>query len=134
MIKKINPFIIIGILLFISLSLWISVHNKRSNIHDKNKQLASFEQKAKNLKNLKRRWNQKNIEAKLRSILSDPEIINASTIKKQANKITMKVNKISKNQIDRIIKNLLNEPFDIKKFSIDRANKDYLDFYLEVAI
>lgn len=134
MIKRVNPFVIVGVFSIILLVLFLSVQNRRHNIHEQSRQLAKYEAKAKGLKGLKSKWQQKNIVAKLNAIVSNPSLKKSTDIKKQGNRAIMSVKNIDKNQIDMIMKNMLNEPFNIKKFDINRLNDKSLNLTIEVAI
>lgn len=134
MIKRINPFIVVGILVIILFIVWTSVQSRRSSISEENRQLAQYEAKAKGLQGLKSKWKQKNITAKLNAIVSNPELKKNTIIKKQGNKATIQVSNINKSQADMIMKNLLNEPFSIKKFDIKRVNDKTINLNVEVSI
>lgn len=132
MIKRINPLMVVGVLFALLAILWISVQAKKSNIQQESVALAKYEAKAKSLKDLKGKWDSKNTLAKLNSIVSNPDLKPKTIIKNQRDKIVISVNGVNQGQIDLIVKNLLNEPFEVKKITIKRINDKTLDFNAEV--
>lgn len=132
MIKRVNPLMVVGALFVILAILWISVQSKKTDIQNQNIALAKYEAKAKNLKDLKDRWSSKQISAKINTIVSNPKLKPKTIIKDQREKIALSAKGIDQIEIDMIMKNLLNEPFEIKKIEIKRVNDKSLDFYVEV--
>lgn len=133
MIKRVNPFMIAGVLAVILIVLLISIYNIKSSINQENIDLANYELKAKNIKSLKKIWNQKKVESKLKSIVSSPTFQGKAEVKKVRKNILLEIKDADKRQIDMVAKNLLNEPFNIKKLSIKRVDDKKAYFSAEVA-
>lgn len=132
MIKRVNPFIILGALLVILLFLVLSVQNRKVAIHDENRDLATYESKAKSLKDLKNTWNAKKTVSQLNTIVSSPPIKKKSNIKPSGNKATLTINNLNKNELDLILKKLLNEPLEIKKINVNRVSDKGINLTVEV--
>ncbi len=133
MIKHINPLAVTAGLFLILCIVFLSVGSKRSSIEENALELSKFEAKAKNLKSLKQTWSQKNVHSKLNSILSSPKLKEIAKITSKKSKITLELKSIDKNQLDMIVKNLLNESFEIKNIKIKRLDEITLDLKVEVA-
>ncbi len=134
MIKKINPIHITAFLGIILLILVLSVQIRRSGIKTSSDELTNFEQKAKRLETLKLDWQENEDISRLDSIAPSTEIKKQMSIKRQGNKAIVKISKINKNYVDIVIKNILNETFEIKKFNIIRLDQENLELNLEVKI
>lgn len=132
MIKRVNPLMVVGALAIVLVILWISVQSKKADIQNESIALAKYEAKAKDLKDTKSKWSSKKVSAKINSIVSNPNLKPKTIIKNQRDKITLSAKGIDQREIDMIVKNLLNEPFEIKKIDIKRINDKSLDLYVEV--
>lgn len=134
MIRRANPIIVLGVLVLVLVFLFLGVQAKEESIKQGSIELAKYEAKAKMLQELKRGWNQKNIASKLSSLTSSPALKSNSKINRLSDKIVMSIGGIDKAQADKIIKDFLNEPFDIRKFQIKRVSQDSVEIQLEVAL
>lgn len=133
MISRINPFFILGILALLLALLFFGVKSRESKIQKGNIELAKYEAKAKMLQELQRGWNQKNITSKLNSLAQSAMLKSNSKYTKTNDRAIMSISKVDKSQADNIVKNIFNEPFEIKKFNIKRATEHLLEIHLEVA-
>lgn len=133
MISRINPFVILGVLALILALLFLGVKNREDKIQKGNVELAQYEAKAKMLQELQRGWNQKNIASKLNSLTSSAKLKANSKFTKTNDRAIMTISNVDKNEADSIIKNFLNEPFEVKKFEIKRVSENALEVRLEVA-
>lgn len=133
MIKRVNPFIILGVLILILIFLFLGVQNRKSAINHENSELAKFESSAKSLKNLKSTWNPKKSLNQLNTIVSNPALKNSSNIVTSANKITLTIKNLDRKRADLVIKKLLNEALEIKKIDIKRVTDKSIDLGVEVA-
>ncbi len=132
MIKRINPFIVVGIMIAILLVLFIVVQSKKSSILEQNSNLASYTSQARSLKDLKSTWNSKQTLPKLNSIISNPSVKKKSFIRKLANKIVLDAKGLTRSEVDMVIKKLLNSAFEIKKINIQRVDDKQLNINVEV--
>lgn len=133
MIKRVNPFIILGALVLILVFLFLGVQSRKSVINQENSELVKYESRAKALKDLKSTWNTKKTISQLNTIVSNPSLKNKTNIKTLANKVTLTANGLQRQEIDLIVKKLLNEPFEIKKIDIKRINEKSIDLSVEVS-
>lgn len=131
MIKKINPFIIIGILCFILTLLVISVYMVKNEIKSANANLASYETKAKDISKMKREWERKDTFSRLKSFVSVQK--NDISVKQMGRKIVLRAKGVDASMADSVIKNLLNEHFEIKSLRIQRADDKSVSMQVEVA-
>ncbi len=134
MIKKINPIAIATILAIMLIVMFLSIQTRKNSIQNESTNLASFEAKAKSLYELKKRWKQSDIISKLNSIIPNSKLKENANIKKQGNKAIMNIKGIDKNSINIIVKNLFTQPFEIKKFSINRIDDKNLELQVEVKL
>ncbi len=134
MIKKINPIVIVGVLALFLLVIFFSVQSRKSHIQIQNKELANFQAKAKKLKNLKNKWQKKDSISKLNSIVLSSKLKEQTEIKRQGDKVLMRVKNIGKNHINILMTNLLTQAFELTKFSIKRLDDKSLELDLEVKI
>lgn len=133
MIRRINPFLVLGILAFVLVLFLLGVQKRETGLKNNNKEIARYEAKAKMLKELKHGWSHKNVAARLNALAFTPKLQSNTKLQKNANKITMTISNIEKNEADKIIKDFLNQPFEIKKFSIKRVSKEALLISVEVS-
>lgn len=134
MIRRINPFILLGVLASVLIFMFIGVQKKEKSIQERNINLANYEAKAKMLQELKRGWEQKNIAAKLSSLASTSKLKANSNSKQSNDRIIMTISNVDKSEADKLIKDFLNEQFDVKKLSIKRLSEDNLEIMFEVLL
>lgn len=134
MIRRINPFILLGVLASVLVFMFIGVQKKEKSIQERNINLANYEARAKMLQELKRGWEQKNIATKLSSLVSTSKLKANSSSKQTNDRIIMTFLNVDKSEADKLIKDFLNEQFDVKKLSIKRLSEDNLEIMFEVSL
>lgn len=130
MIKRVNPFLLVGFLALILVFFIILANKKQVQIQQKNLQLTHFSEQAKYFSELKKSWDQKNTFDKLINIIN--KYTTNAQIEKKKNKINIHVKELNKNEFDIMLKKILNEPFKISKLRILPNSKQSLSLDLEV--
>ncbi len=133
MIKRINPFVIVGVVFVIFIFVFISTQNKKTSIQEGQNTLAKYETKAKNFKELKNNWKPNKSLSKLNFIVSNLNLSSKVTIKDKGNLLHVSTESLDKSQTDLIVKKVLNEMFEIKNMSIKRIDDKSLKLDLEVS-
>lgn len=130
MIKRVNPFLLVGFLALILVFFIILANKKQVQIQQKNLQLTHFSEQGKYFSELKKSWDQKNTFDKLINIIN--KYTTNAQIEKKKNKINIHVKELNKNEVDIMLKKILNEPFKISKLRILPNSKQSLSLDLEV--
>ncbi|MEA2019872.1 MAG: hypothetical protein U9N59_15680 [Campylobacterota bacterium] len=116
---RINPILILTLSVVIFIISFSSLHKNQQQLSSEIDNFNSLIVIANKYKGLKKEWDTKNIEAKVKKIARLSNIKNISfSDKKKIIKITIKDEKI--HSVDRFINKVLNDNFIIKKLNITK--------------
>ncbi len=133
MIKRVNPFIVLGIMVIVLAAIFFSVKSKKADIVKQNSILANYASQAKALKDLKTTWNSTKNLPRLNTIISNPSVKKKSSARRLPDKVVLDAKGLTQGEVDMVIKKLLNSPFDIKKINIQRVDEKQLNINVEVS-
>lgn len=132
--NKINPAFILIFFVVILLFALIKTDSLKKDILENQVTLSNVLAKAKEIGELKKRWDSKNDQRKVDSILSQPHLSGKFETKKSQDRYIITANNLDKDAIDQAMKSFLNEPLKIKSFELDRVGDNNISFRLEIEL
>ncbi|NWF66097.1 MAG: hypothetical protein HXX81_01380 [Campylobacterales bacterium] len=132
--NKINPAFILIFFVAILIFAFSKTLKLEEDVMQNAKALSTIEAKAKEINELKSRWNLKNAQKKADSILSQPQLNGKFETKALQDKYIIIGNNLNKDAIDHAMKSFFNESLEIKNFELDRINENNISFKLEIAL
>lgn len=125
--NKINPFVLLGIFIFVFLIVFYKVQNAQNLLEQNTKNLANIQENAQKILDLKQMWENKNTDSKLRYIFE-----NKANFEKKSNKLNIQAQNLQSSFAQKAIEQLLNEPVKLQKLHITRLNDQNISLNLEI--
>lgn len=125
--NKINPFVLLGIFIFVFLIIFYKVQNAQNLLEQNTKNLANIQENAQKIIDLKQMWENKNADSKLRYIFA-----NKANFEKKSNKLSIQAQNLQSSFAQKAIEQLLNEPIKLQKLHITRLNDQNISLNLEI--
>lgn len=125
--NKINPFILLGIFIFVFIIIFIKAQNAENLLEENTKNLANIQENAQKIITLKQMWESKNTDLKLRNIFA-----NKANFQKSSNKLSISSQNLQSSFAQKAIEQILNEPIKLQKLHITRLNDQNISLNLEI--
>lgn len=125
--NKINPFVLLGIFIFVFIIIFIKAQNAQNLLEENTKNLANIQENAQKIINLKQMWESKNTDLKLRNIFADK-----ANFQKSSNKLSISSQNLQSSFAQKAIEQILNEPIKLQKLHITRLNDQNISLNLEI--
>lgn len=125
--NKINPFILLGIFIFVFIIIFIKAQNAENLLEENTKNLANIQENAQKIITLKQMWESKNTDLKLRNIFA-----NKANFQKSSNKLSISSQNLQSSFAQKAIEQILNEPIKLQKLHITRLNDQNVSLNLEI--
>ncbi|MDR1555180.1 MAG: hypothetical protein LBS39_04040 [Campylobacteraceae bacterium] len=125
--NKINPLILISVLILVLLVEVYSVSHLKSEIQKSDKALFELDNNAKRILFLKKIWNKTNLEDKLKSIFGEGALSDKGKV------FEVKAVSLTHEQVNDMTKKVLGTGFEIEKFEIVTDSEDRTSLVLEIA-
>jgi hypothetical protein len=124
--NKINPLILIPVLVLILLILLYGVSHLKNSMIKNQDALFALENNAKKIVTLKKIWNKTNLEERLKSIFG------AQSVSDKGRIFTINSASLTREQANDMIKKTFGEAFEIEKFVITADSNDRISLTLEI--
>lgn len=125
--NKINPFVLLGIFIFVFIIIFIKAQNAENLLEENTKNLANIQENAQKIITLKQMWESKNTDLKLRNIFA-----NKANFQKSSNKLSISSQNLQSSFAQKAIEQILNEPIKLQKLHITRLNDQNISLNLEI--
>lgn len=125
--NKINPFVLLGIFIFVFIIIFIKAQNAENLLEENTKNLANIQENAQKIITLKQMWESKNTDLKLRNIFA-----NKANFQKSSNKLSISSQNLQSSFAQKAIEQILNEPIKLQKLHITRLNDQNVSLNLEI--
>ncbi|MDR0665902.1 MAG: hypothetical protein LBF71_00670 [Campylobacteraceae bacterium] len=125
--NKINPLILISVLVLILTAAAFNVSRLKNEMGENGKALLALDDNAKKIAVSKKIWDKTNLKERLDAIF------NAANISDKGKTFEVKISSLTRGQINDIVKKTLSGGFEIEKFAILAEAEDKISFTLEIA-
>ncbi|MDR0579642.1 MAG: hypothetical protein LBG21_03465 [Campylobacteraceae bacterium] len=125
--NKINPLILISVLILILVVTIFSISHLEKQIKDTADAIFTLDNDAKRIASLRKIWDKTNLEERLRSTFSD------GTLSDKGKTFEIKATSITYEQANDMTTRALVEAFEIEKIGLISESKERVSFILEVA-
>lgn len=133
---KINPLLILGLLVIILVVAIIKTNSKNNQLHQTNTSLYELRSRAMQLDSLKQSWeNRGNAMKKLNAILQHPSLKGVEVERKQKKEsYALHIPVIDKKGLDHLTGKLFNETLIIKSLSLSRLDDVNASLDVEIGL
>ncbi|MDR1007550.1 MAG: hypothetical protein LBL65_03155 [Campylobacteraceae bacterium] len=122
--NRINPFILMGIIFVVFITVFIKASHARSALPLEAKAVSLFEEKAKRVSALKKMWSKEALENRLNTLFGQ--------VNDKGNAFEVKSAALTRQQANDFIRKALAEAFEIKKLDFIAEGEDSYRIVMEI--
>ncbi len=131
---KINPLYILVLITSVIAMLVIQNNKYAETLKISNKNIEILEKKGQKLTQLKEDWGNKDALAKIKRILKNQKLTEATIDMVESDKkITLSSKGITAVELDTLSSSILNDTLEVKAFEVERKTPLISAFYMEIA-